>query len=278
MAKLKKQNATNQVQALWEERDKIAAERDTLAQTLRAIERAMRGGKKVLQTNEGGLRSPPESQIEHGVNANDSPPRDPDTSLSISTSNLGEEALNSVSETWPATAQDSHSDNMYPLDLINVMQSPIFSPDSIGQAEPSVEQDTPINCQDTIVPTPVGTCECSPTPESRQLNLWRFANETLSGPVEWSPLISMREDTFEEDIPIRAMVEGWDAAERRAGGVLPQSWAKLRRIDEILFHICGKTERLAVLRTMHSLFRYHQEPSPTRHKSMPNWYLARYVV
>ena len=85
------------------------------------------------------------------------------------------------------------------------------------------------------------------------------------------------EDDLEEDIPIRAVIQGWDAAARSAGGTLPPSWRKLRRIDEMLFSTCGKTERLAILQIMHSLLVYHVEPRPERRAKLPEWYLARYI-
>jgi hypothetical protein len=295
VAELKQQNATTQMQRLWEERDRIAAERDILAQTLRAVENAIQGGKKVLPTHPDLLPSPSANQIvllprQNGsVCINDSLTRDDCSSLSTSAFTPSQQAPHSAAETWSTCAPAGHSDGLYQLDVINADENAILAADSAQLTGLNMEWpgvDTSILCsqqQDTTVSAPTAACEClsaptlAPHTNRQHLNLWRFANEILGAPVEWSPLISMKEDAFEEDTPIRALVEGWDAVEKRAGGSLPASWSKLRSIDETIFSTCAKIERLAIMRAMHSLFRYHQEPSLTRGKSMPKWYLARYA-
>jgi hypothetical protein len=293
VAELKQQDANKQMQVLWKERDKIAAERDVLAQTLRSIERAIRANKKVLPAKGDVRRCPTESRDEHlqqeheNVLGDEIPPQELNSSIFISTSDPSEQTLHDEPVTYPTTAQDGDSGSLHELDLINAIPNPVFTIETAGPSEPNLEwseevelvnyEGALVQCQDVIAPTPISTCEClpEPVPNPRRLSLWRFANEVLSEPADWSTNISMREDALEDDTPVRAMVEGWDAVERRAGGHLPPSWSKLRRIDETIFHTCAKTERLAILKVMHSLFRYHQEPSPDRRKSMPDWYLAR---
>jgi hypothetical protein len=85
-----------------------------------------------------------------------------------------------------------------------------------------------------------------------------------------------KENSLEHDAPVRAVVEGWDSLVNTAGGKLPPSWEKLRQIDELLFSRCGNVERLAILRLMNELCRYHQDQSLERQAMLPSWYLARY--
>lgn len=136
---------------------------------------------------------------------------------------------------------------------------------------------------DPIIPSAVmAKCDCAlrSSPKARNdggVNLWRFANEVLSEPAPWCPQASAEETILEDDTPVRAVIYGWDAVERRAGGRLPSSWRKLRQIDEMIFSSCQKVERLAVLRLMHTLLRFHQEGSQQKREAVPAWYLARFV-
>jgi hypothetical protein len=136
---------------------------------------------------------------------------------------------------------------------------------------------------DPIIPSAaISKCECalgsSPKATTQGgVNLWRFANEVLSEPTPWCPQVSDQEAALEDDTPIRAVIYGWDAVERRAGGRLLPSWRKLRQIDEMIFSTLPKVERLAILRLMHTLLRFHQEGSQQRREEVPAWYLARFV-
>jgi hypothetical protein len=76
-----------------------------------------------------------------------------------------------------------------------------------------------------------------------------------------------------DDVPIRVMLEGWDAVARRAP--LHPSWQILRRIDETLFAMCPNVERLAILRAMHTLLQFHTESTSDRYGRLPPWYMRR---
>lgn len=135
----------------------------------------------------------------------------------------------------------------------------------------------------SIIPLGTEACDCSPAPFSDPakppaLNFWRFANETLVEPPEQScDRLECRENELEDDVPVRAILEGWDSIEQHRGTDLPLSWRKLRLIDETLFPSCGNIERLAILRFMHLLYRYHQHRSLERKAALPAWFLARCV-
>lgn len=128
-----------------------------------------------------------------------------------------------------------------------------------------------------IVPAPHSNCECAhrqePAPGQRPMNLWRFANEILSQRTKHQAEIARASDHCTDDVPIRAILEGWDAVEKH--GALDPSWRMLRSIDQNLFANCPKTERLAIMRLMHRLLRFHSNPASEWGSRVPRWYLKR---
>ncbi|KAL9562555.1 hypothetical protein ACKAV7_013312 [Fusarium commune] len=104
-------------------------------------------------------------------------------------------------------------------------------------------------------------------------NIWRAINEVLVKPTKLSAEEMAIEEYNAEDIPVRAMIEGWDSIER-AGKMTP-TWRKLRRADELCFTNCANTERLAAMRICHLLITYHGDPSMERRATLPRWYLNR---
>ncbi|KAK5050962.1 hypothetical protein LTR84_003521 [Exophiala bonariae] len=108
---------------------------------------------------------------------------------------------------------------------------------------------------------------------SWQGNFWKFIRDILSERFDWEEDLQPADDVESEDLPIRAMLEGWDAVAKR--GPLHPSWQMLRRIDESSFGPIPRIERLAMLRAMHLLIQFHTDPSPQRHKRLPPWYIYR---
>jgi hypothetical protein len=133
--------------------------------------------------------------------------------------------------------------------------------------------------EDPIYPPSKNSCDCcrakSMPSFGAPINMWRFANETLAKRETYDDDVMELEDTFSDDIPVRALIEGWDAVEMRLGGILPPMWQRLRKIDEIIFGTCANTERLACMRVMHLLLKYHAQPTAERKKALPPWYLKR---
>ncbi|KAJ0331946.1 hypothetical protein COL922a_011691 [Colletotrichum nupharicola] len=131
-----------------------------------------------------------------------------------------------------------------------------------------------------IVPEPDSACECLASrqdPGSPGLpagsSIWRCANEALGGREMLPRNVLYMEDEMSDDIPVRVILEGWDAVER--SGKLPPLWKKLRRTDNLQFRNCADTERLAILRLMHRLLRYQAEPTVEQCVKLPAWYLSR---
>jgi hypothetical protein len=126
---------------------------------------------------------------------------------------------------------------------------------------------------------PTVTCECSRQSEPfvQRQPLWQFANQTLSQNEALPTQTYQLEESLSDDMPIRALIQGWDVVENQLGAIATPSWKKLRFIDEILFRNCGFPERLAIMRMMYLQHRYSTNPSPHNQKSLPSWYLKRYV-
>ncbi|KAJ0325558.1 hypothetical protein COL5a_007369 [Colletotrichum fioriniae] len=130
-----------------------------------------------------------------------------------------------------------------------------------------------------IVPEPDSACEClgsrqdPQSPGSSTTSLWRSANEALGASEMLSRNVLNMEDEMSDDIPVRVILEGWDAVER--SGKLPPLWKRLRQTDTLQFRNCPDTERLAILRLMHRLLRYQAEPTVEQCAKLPAWYLSR---
>jgi len=123
------------------------------------------------------------------------------------------------------------------------------------------------------------SCECTANPSALDpgvpLNKWRYANDTLTEWFKWSPqaLDMQPYAAYNDDIPVRAIVEGWDAVEKR--GHMHPVWRLLRGIDQIIFVSCDKRERYAVLRTMSLLLLAHLNPTSKQQTKLPSFYLKR---
>ncbi|CEI70927.1 hypothetical protein FVEN_g9697 [Fusarium venenatum] len=138
---------------------------------------------------------------------------------------------------------------------------------------------TPPEVVDVIIPKASVLCPCS-SPTSRganfhdvKPNIWRAINEVLVKPTKLSAVDIAIEEYNAEDMPVRAILEGWDSVER-AGKMTP-TWRKLRKADELCFSNCANTERLAAMRICHLLIMYHGDPILERRATLPRWYWNR---
>lgn len=256
IAELQETDSAHKTLEICKQRDKIAADRDALAQTLRTIKQALMANRVCL--------SPLDT-------------KQPTTGRSCGTQ---------TTSSYQATASNSSSPTADPENLNNLFLEPPTPTSWIASTTAQWLNNDLLSTADLgspIIPLGTEACDCSPAPfsDSTQpptLNFWRFANETLVEPPEQSSdRLECRENELEDDVPVRAILEGWDSIEQRRGTDLPLSWRKLRLIDETLFSSCGNIERLAILRFMHLLYRYHQHRSLERKAALPAWFLARCV-
>lgn len=131
----------------------------------------------------------------------------------------------------------------------------------------------------TLQPPHSQSCECSShysaLDPGRALNKWRYANDTLTEWFKWSPqaLDMSKYAAFNDDVPVRAIVEGWDAVEKY--GHMHPAWRLLRGIDQNIFSTCDARERLAILQVMGLLLQAHINPTTEQHRKLPPFYIKR---
>ncbi|PLN86147.1 hypothetical protein BDW42DRAFT_182658 [Aspergillus taichungensis] len=87
-----------------------------------------------------------------------------------------------------------------------------------------------------------------------QGRLFMYLNELIERCSTIGPRVTPDQTTRDADIPIRAIIEGWDAVSRRYA--LDPVWGMLRAADESIWRkLCGEAERLAILRVVSAMFR-----------------------
>ncbi|KPM44935.1 hypothetical protein AK830_g1589 [Neonectria ditissima] len=141
---------------------------------------------------------------------------------------------------------------------------------------PGLQQCDGYTPEDVIIPKATSECPCITLASGKStpdINLWRAANETLTRPTTSSQSGTATENISCQDTIIRAIVEGWDSVESR--GRMAESWCKLRKLDDMGWHRCQPTERLAILRLICLMIEYHGDPSPKRKASLPRWLWKR---
>ena len=244
---LRQDDADERSVALMKRLADTEKERDALAQTLKEIQKALRAhGPEIKIEPESDEHS---RDHEHDLELDEgSPPEHSNTDGPLYASLCRESSSNSYESQARSSAE-----------TIELLQT----------TKDRVETELPKVCDDI--------CECCR--EARDSltgvpkSLWRYANNALLEPYKGQSPITPEEDLLAEDMPVRIVLEGWDAVDQQYG--LPVSWKFLRQIDEGLFAQCAPTERLAILRTMHLLLQYHRDPRPERRAKLPPWFLAR---
>ncbi|KAK1585653.1 uncharacterized protein LY79DRAFT_634736 [Colletotrichum navitas] len=133
-----------------------------------------------------------------------------------------------------------------------------------------------------IVPPPTAPCDCAvaPTrlgPAPHKFNLWRAINQALTKRCHVSEAAQVAEDADDEDVPVRALIEGWDAVAKSRP--LSKLWEKLRAVDEVLFLNCSLSDRLAILWMMYMQLKCHSDPTPERpSQTLPHSYAIDFFV
>lgn len=283
----RRQDASGQVATLMKQLQEVEAERDIMAKTLKDIQKAM-DIHKPLKASE----DQPQENYDHI------------SQLTYEDATIERKpSITPVPDGLPPPL-DFHAESNLPnnFDLANFSSPPnqLNSPDMLFAPEVvRLNTDSPISTSQALVQSkaagesnpmlskwadnwasPRQSCSCHTCHERRpgrrsvwQGNYWRYANEVLSERFEWGKDILPASDEVSEDVPIRAVLEGWDAVAKR--GPLHPSWQILRRIDQTLFVTCPITERLAIMRAMHTLLQFHTESTSERYARLPPWYMRR---
>lgn len=125
---------------------------------------------------------------------------------------------------------------------------------------------------------PYGTvCACSSTrckPDNKIKTRWRLANESLGKSVNVKIAQGARTEEMNDDIPVRAVLEGWQSVMEFWGlSELPELWQILRGLDDAMF--AGDTpavERIAAYRLC-----YRRIQAMSHGRELPSWYRPRFV-
>ncbi|KAL1602323.1 hypothetical protein SLS60_005738 [Paraconiothyrium brasiliense] len=286
---LQQQDTSGQVAALLKQLKKTEEERDTATKTLKDIQQLIQRPSNLGNlSSQGASTTKAKLNLEHVAGTNEFtlstlgaytsmaintepepldieviPPRIPDLDIFIPIPKEGFDLHNNTS--CPEVAQQSSRG----VTDRNFLQSTMTSKQSTSKSSRSYDWVNPRSscCCHALVDRQSGQ------PAIWQGNFWKFVVDVMSERFDWTEDVQPANDVDSEDVPIRAMVEGWDVVAKRAP--LHPSWQMLRRIDEALFRPIPKTERLAMLRAMHLLLQYHTEPIAERYKRLPPWYIYR---
>lgn len=273
----RKQDSSGQITNLMKQLTDVQKERDELAKTLKSIANSIRSHEIV--NGEGGKTA--DGDVKDEVNSEDA--LITGTSTVPTVIDFRKPSL-PVSDGQVLPAEDAFAEAV--LDGSSDETPLVLNGDFVHDGSPGSDEEPILDSNlaspevldpDPIYPKPEQSCDCCPGDHipGQTPNLWRYACEALSVRQRLPTAIMKFEDAYAEDIPVRAILEGWDAVETFYGGTLPPLWQKLRSIDEIVFHGMEIKERLACLRVMHLLYSYHSEPTPERRKKLPPWYLKR---
>ncbi|KAJ9630454.1 hypothetical protein H2203_000975 [Taxawa tesnikishii (nom. ined.)] len=290
----RRQDDNERVATLMEQLEEVSKERDTLAKTLDNI-RSLIGDNRRSDVQDAKHEEHKDTAEARGE---EQPPQPLHQRTSVGNASvMSMPASHQPQSGWSAfpTTQHRHDSDVSTIDYSQrAPASSVWSLDMSGDSDyissfgdlPQtsaprlVHSDSllaPDQLSGPIVPQPSQCCECStpkqPFQPGTTPNKWRIANEVLIQRSRLQPAVQRLEDNMSDDTPVRALVEGWDAVDKR--GPLSASWQLMRGIDQSLCFSMGFIERLAIMKIMHTLLLYHCDPSPERLAKVPPWYLKR---
>ncbi|OAP56254.1 hypothetical protein AYL99_09433 [Fonsecaea erecta] len=290
----RRQDSSGQVATLLKQLKEVESERDLMAKTLKDIQKAMQSHKplKPIEEEEDDKSSLLMARMAYeGASverrSSQTPVRD-DAALAFppepaempsgsSPARNFDLATFSPAPSLPLQSQDL----LFAPEVVPLQSDGIHSPTQVMVQAKGVQEPNPMpsNWNENWA-VPRRSCSCNSCHDRRpgrrsvwRGNYWRYANEVLSERFDWNEEVAPESDEMCDDVPIRAMIEGWDAVAKRAP--LHPSWKILRRIDETLFAMCPNTERLAILRAMHTLLQFHTASTFDRYARLPPWYMRR---
>ncbi|KAH7073724.1 hypothetical protein BKA63DRAFT_39372 [Paraphoma chrysanthemicola] len=288
---LRQQDTSGQVAALLKQLRKAEQERDMVTKTLRDIQDVILQRPLKLSENQDG-RNPSTASAQVGPGGGNM--SDPDTNTQAAERTPD---LSSIDFALPDTAIfPTNSTQLAAFsDTVEAelgLNNGRFDPDVGQQSSPCLSDQPFVHSAsagrrhkmaasgnyDWVNPRTSCCCQSYVYRQPGQAavwqgNFWKFCSEVLGECLDWKDALQPANDVDSEDIPIRALLHGWDSVEER--GALHPSWKMMRRIDEALFGPIPKTERLAMLRAMHLLVQYHVESTPERYGRLPPWYTYR---
>lgn len=141
-----------------------------------------------------------------------------------------------------STTMDVVSEDALSLLLSSRSTQPLYTPFTLPSLPPSLSIPLP----------PLWTNHAPPT-SCRCCKMVNFTTEILTTCSSLQLHNTANQRARDADIPIRAILHGWNAVTRRYS--LDPIWASLRHADEVLLRACGEAERLVVLRNLCVMLR-----------------------
>ncbi|KAK6373898.1 hypothetical protein LTS17_007867 [Exophiala oligosperma] len=258
---LSRADDSGKIAALLETVSQLQQERDSLANKLKSIESILFPGGTPATLKDPKVENTPSSALNLSSLAAEP---EHDTGAVDPASETSEECLQKFSEPVVNSRRKS--------DILEVPRSSDL-PMTLSTRGTRNHQYMPL-----LAPIGGYVCECSyaRSIQKQTLNFWYQGNMTLSAWMKWPKLVPAvpDHDPFHDDTPIRAILEGWDAVERR-GHVHPM-WRLLRTMDEGLFsHAETAKSRLGILCNVSRVLRAHLDTTHTQLKKLPKYWPSR---
>ncbi|VUC21076.1 unnamed protein product [Clonostachys rosea] len=265
---MKAKDSTNKAADLMDQLAQVRLERNRLAETLQSIsDLATRHSVSVPNVAETG--HPTGRGDRHALGEGRVASPMPSTESFVGglavDSNLD---LQSIASPLPVDGQSEPHPIVEPNDQLNLDSQtlPIFSvSDGLILPEPLGV------CDCLLPPTPVGITNSSDAADS---SIWKSANQILGLNPSLTQSTLRMEDKTSEDLPVRAILRGWNSLD---SGDLPPLWQMLRQTDTLQFRGCRDVERLAIMVMMHRILRCQADTSNERWKKLPPWLQGRCV-
>lgn len=252
-------------------------ERDALLKKVQNIEHILSDGRMALLDKETSKDGSPDINTSRGLDQ--SPPNSFDADGPDSRHNSFDDG---VPLDIPPYERERET-TRYIREPVHLTATPRFEISRVpGSLKSNTQDSSLVNvhtaADSNINPNPARSehvCDCLEALQVRNqktpFNIWRYANDVLSSRFQWPTDYNRTiPDDFIHDIPVRVVLEGWDAVERR--GPVHPSWQILKYIDQAIFWRCEPRERLAVLYTMHALFQSHSDPATS---NVPSFFQKR---
>ncbi|KIX10267.1 uncharacterized protein Z518_01349 [Rhinocladiella mackenziei CBS 650.93] len=274
--KLKQADASGQIGSLVQSMSQLRQERNSLANKLKSIENILlpqTGStmERTPKTEEPGSQ-PPESESLTSFHALHPIMNDSAAPFSGYTC----QRIRNISANQPA-AQSVEERSVIPHQLREVSEGTCTSFSTTpaefhgGSSQLRQPQLIPSNMRASF-------CECgyAEALKKQELNFWYMGNTNLGAWMKWPTLVTpvSDDDLYNDDTPIRAMVQGWDAVDKR-GNVHPM-WRLIRVVDENLFTFADDPKnRLGILYNVGRLLRAHLDPTRQQITNLPPFFVDR---
>lgn len=265
----REQDSSGRLETMMKQLTDVKEERDTLVKKVKTIESIISGSS---------LKEDPDARDPTTIKVRSD--SEDDAPLSVSSHHTVPQQSQSPRNEDLISNSNSNSNSQETLASSYVLHNKQFaayldSPLCTTTWSASSLQASPQPACECSIPSSAANPVANPASPIGPVNRWRYANDTLSEWFKWSPqALDMRDYfAYNDDVLVRVVVEGWDAAEQH--GHMHPLWRLLRGIDEMIFTGQDVRERLGTLHLMGWLLLAHVNPTREQHMKLPSFYLKR---